>query len=657
MRYRGMWSLVAVLGLACGDVPRETVKSTPAVLVRVEEEAAGTACALGGRAIRRGTDRNGDGQLADEEVEAVDYVCRSEAPPPGEPVVLLTQTPEAPGANCAAGGVLVRAGADTNGNGVLEDAEVTRSFYGCQTEPEAPLAVRTRERNEPPGAHCAEGGVAIQAGADANRDGVLSDDEVESTSYVCGEPEYPVLTRTEAIATGTECADGGSRVFAGRDDNANGVLEASEVETTLTLCRARPENWTYYGEYTIRNAADVVALAGVGHITGLLRIEASSAEQIELPLLKTVRGLVIQNNLLLERFSSDLQFVNGAAVVQDNPLLEYVDLEGGQIKGDVIITRNARLGSFNVSSLTDISGHVVVEDNASLTGLWGLDPVRHIGGNLTVKNNASLLHVGWASTGGSDGPRSILGQLTVLQNPKLSAFVTQLAVMGGGITVQDNPKLEHFRVQGLTALPGSLVLRGNPVLHWLEGLETLRLVQGDLHLEGLQFMEQLHLDALEHVGGDFRFIDNDAIYGLQYLEKLVSIGGGLFLTDNLLMSDPRFPILRSVNNGVVLERNANMTHVGGLSGLRMLLWLEVNDNPKLSRLTGISNLVTAYTVKVSGNPELTALDLSALSWVDTLTLTNNTKLPTCLATALRTQVAAHLGSSTISGNLEPSSCP
>lgn len=62
-------------------------------------------------------------------------------------------------------------------------------------------------------------------------------------------------------------------------------------------------------------------------------------------------------------------------------------------------------------------------------------------------------------------------------------------------------------------------------------------------------------------------------------------------------------------NGVVLERNANLTHVGGLSDLRTLL-------------------------------------------------TNNTKLPTCLATALRTQVAAHLFSSTISGNLEPStSCP
>ncbi|KFA87567.1 hypothetical protein Q664_46960 [Archangium violaceum Cb vi76] len=650
-----MWSLVAVLGLACGDVPRETVKSTPAVLVRVEEEAAGTACALGGRAIRRGTDRNGDGQLADAEVEAVDHVCRSEAPPPGEPVVLLTQTPEAPGANCTAGGVLVRAGADTNGNGVLEDAEVTRSFYGCQTEPEAPLAVRTRERNEPPGAHCAEGGVAIQAGADANRDGVLSDDEVESTSYVCGEPEHPVLTRTEAIAAGTECADGGSRVFAGRDDNANGFLEASEVEKTLTLCRARPDYWTYYGEYTIRNAADVVALARVGHIMGLLRIEASSAEQIDLPLLKTVRGLVIQNNPLLKRFSSGLEYVNGGVVVLDNPLLKYVDLAGGPIKGDVIITRNARLVSFSVSDLTDISGHVVVEDNASLTELWGLASVRHIGGNLTVKNNASLHHSGWASIGFS-GPRSILGQLTVLQNPELAEFATQLAVMGGGITVQDNPKLEHFRVHGLTSLPGSLVLRGNPVLYWLQGLETLRLVQGDLHLEGFQFLDQLHLDALEHVGGSFRFIDNDAIYGLQYLEKLVSIGGWLVLTDNLLLSNPRFLTLRSAN-GVVLERNANLTYAGGLSDLRSLLWLEVNDNPKLSQLRGLSNLVTAYTVKVSGNPELASLDLSALSWVESLTLTNNTKLPTCLAMALRTQVAAHLFSTTISGNLEPSSCP
>jgi hypothetical protein len=652
-----MWSLVAVLGWACdsGERPNEAVKPAPTVLVRVDDEAPGAACTLGGRAIRRGPDRNGDGQLSDEEVEAVDHVCRSEASP-GGPAVLMTQTPESPGTNCAAGGVLVRAGADTNGNGLLEDAEVTRSFYGCQAEPQAAPKVRTREKNEPPGTHCAEGGVAIQAGADTNRDGVLSDDEVETTAYVCGQSERAVLTKTEALAAGTTCSNGGSRVLAGRDDNADNVLDASEVETSVTICNAR-EDWTYYGDYTIRNAADVVALTGVGHIDGGLLIQASTAEQIELPLLKTVRGLVLQNNPLLKRVSTRLQFVMGSVVIQGNPLLEYTTLEGGQIQGDVVLSRNEHLLSFSMNSLTDVSGNVVVEDNAALSSLNSLVEVRHIGGSLTVKNNASLESSGWAYQPAVRGPITLLGQLSVVNNPKLKTFDTVLERVGRGITLQDNPKLLSFGVEGLTALPDSLVVRGNTVLSALPGLGSLRSVGGDLHLEGLRFLDQLHLEALEHVGGDFRFIDNDAIYGLQYLTKLVSIGGALVLTDNLLLSDPRFSTLRSVDNGVVLERNANLTHVGGLSSLRTLQGLVVNDNPKLTRLTGLAKLETAYAVEVSGNPELTSLELSALSWVETLTLTNNTKLPTCLATALRTQVEAHLLDSTISGNLEPSTCP
>ncbi len=43
-----------------------------------------------------------------------------------------------------------------------------------------------RVTNEPPGAHCASGGIRVDAGVDTNANGVLDANEITSTGYVCG---------------------------------------------------------------------------------------------------------------------------------------------------------------------------------------------------------------------------------------------------------------------------------------------------------------------------------------------------------------------------------------------------------------------------------------------------------------------------------------
>ena len=666
MKTRGLLGLSAVVWLACGEqkVPPQPEPAVPhpAVLVRVEEEAVGTACALGGKAIRRGTDRDGDGQLTDAEVESVDYVCRTEAPSgpppstPPAPPVLLTQTPEAPGMNCSAGGVLVRAGADTNRDGVLDDEEVTKSFYGCQPEPAEALAVLAREKSEPAGVHCAEGGVAIQAGTDANKDGVLSDDEVETTTYVCGEAARAVLTKSVPIAAGAQCVEGGTRVLAGSDGNGNNVLEDAEVTSEVVVCRARLPGWTYVGDYTIQNEVDVTALEGVGHISGQLRIETSTVEDIDLPFLHTVNArLLIQNNPKLKSFSMRLGSMGGSVTIQDNPALTSFSLSGGKmLQGDFTITHNEHLTNFSVYNPLYVSGNVTVEDNAALFSLGGLRTLHHIGGNLTVKNNAALGTAGWSFI---EGPVSIGGQLTVAQNPQLQFFDTRLEQVGKDIRIQDNAKLSFFKVKELTSLAGGLVLKNNPVMTLLQGLESLRSVGGDLHLEGSDGLDVLPLDALEHVGGDFSFIDIAWVPNFYRLGRLLSISGNLRLTDNSHLGTPQFPHLSSVGKGVTIERNARMTHLSGLNSLRSLESLTVSGNPELLSLGALGSLRYVPIVNISDNPQLTTLGLPELWFVNHLDIMNNEKLSTCLATELRTQVATHLQSSTIDGNLVTPGCP
>jgi hypothetical protein len=99
-------------------------------LIRLTPEAPGANCTLGGTRVSVGPDTNGDGVLQDGEVTSLSFVCNGQTGPSGQPS-LIRLTPEAPGANCVFGGTLVAVGLDSNGDGVLQDGEVTSTTYVC----------------------------------------------------------------------------------------------------------------------------------------------------------------------------------------------------------------------------------------------------------------------------------------------------------------------------------------------------------------------------------------------------------------------------------------------------------------------------------------------------------------------------------------------
>jgi OmcA/MtrC family decaheme c-type cytochrome len=122
-----------------------------------------------------------------------------EAGPPGAPGApgeagapglgaLVKTSAEPAGGNCAAGGTKVEAGLDANANGVLDAAEITSTAYICNGDAGANgLAMLVRTTAEPAGVNCPNGGRKIEVGLDANGDGILQDAEVApaSTTYVC----------------------------------------------------------------------------------------------------------------------------------------------------------------------------------------------------------------------------------------------------------------------------------------------------------------------------------------------------------------------------------------------------------------------------------------------------------------------------------------
>src|SRR5215470_8323736 len=83
----------------------------------------------------------------------------------GSTTLVSTQT-EPAGTNCAAGGVKIQVGVDTNGNGVLDSGEVNaqETRFVCNGASGNSL-VKTSP--EPAGANCPSGGLRVDTGVDA----------------------------------------------------------------------------------------------------------------------------------------------------------------------------------------------------------------------------------------------------------------------------------------------------------------------------------------------------------------------------------------------------------------------------------------------------------------------------------------------------------
>lgn len=189
-------------GMACDIGSYESAPlpdTSGVVLIDITAEPAGGNCANGGQRIDVGTDIDGDSTLDPSEVESTSYVCNGQPGNPGNP-----------------------------GN------------------PGSAVLVETNAELE--GDNCAGGGVRIDAGVDDNRDGILDAEEIDSTTYVCngsngtdGQSPGASLIRVDALGTGTNrCEFGGSQIHVGIDDNGDGMLDDDEIDSSSLVCNADP---------------------------------------------------------------------------------------------------------------------------------------------------------------------------------------------------------------------------------------------------------------------------------------------------------------------------------------------------------------------------------------------------------------------------------
>lgn len=115
---------------------------------------------------------------------------------------LATTSAEAPGTNCAGGGIKIQVGVDADGDNVLDPEEVKTTSYVCNGTSGHSSLVATAA--EPAGANCPFGGTKIETGLDLNDDGTLAPEEVDrdSTSYVCNIAPSGTISPSTGVVVG-----------------------------------------------------------------------------------------------------------------------------------------------------------------------------------------------------------------------------------------------------------------------------------------------------------------------------------------------------------------------------------------------------------------------------------------------------------------------
>lgn len=297
---------------------------------------------------------------------------------------------ENPGSKCTAGGVSIQSGIDADNDGTLDDDEVsadqtrvicngTNGENGTNgTASDAGtngLTALTRVTAEPDGANCAAGGSKIEVGLDADDDGTLSTEEVQSTSYVCN----------------------------GTSGSAQKII---------------------YGDVTIENDSDLGELAGVEVITGDLTIISATGGVLTLPSLKVVGGTIevpgsggelglagaapspltaislpnLERASALDIYNTDALVTFGAPKLArvDSIYISSNDALGTSLSFPLLadarriqVSNNGYLSTISFAMLAN-GGDLTIRDNDVLAGLNM--PLLSSAGFVNVYDNAMLAH-------------------------------------------------------------------------------------------------------------------------------------------------------------------------------------------------------------------------------------------------------------------------
>jgi hypothetical protein len=611
------------------------------------------------------------------------------------------------------------------------------ALAACGNDPSSADDLLTRRDPIAPGTECPHGGTAVQAGADTDGDGVLDDDEIEQTEVVCDPGAGDTLTREDPIPAGALCPSGGTAVHTGVDDDGDGVLDDDEIDDTVNVCAA---DEILEGNFTGADWDDpdrVAALQAARVVTGSLDV-AGVTGAIALPKLELVGGDLAVTAQLVSLHVDALRLIGGDVYLDpatiDNLTFPALERIGGSLEVDyngaddllsapalTAIGGSATLGflcfgTLDVPSLASVGGDLFFDESAfdevhldALTTVEGdftiwnpalqaleLPALRTVGGELSDLSATSLERIEMPQL-------DSLGGLDLYEAPILDTLtLTSLTTVTGRLWIDDAPQLGSLALPSLLSVGDDVFVATTPALTAFSAPQLRELnadAGGDINVHSLLLYQtaisQLSLPSLQTAGGTINvreqpsltaidlpvltraealFADTDPLlvsihaplltqtlsFDVAYVPALVDVDLSalqrltyLTLQGCGLTDLAGFPSLQWVG-ALSIHDLDHLTDLSGPTELSAISRLEIHDCDVLTSLTGLSG-VTAIGGDVSivangalasmdgvaglhaingrltiqANATLTNLDdLAALTWVGgPVTITGNTQLP------------------------------
>jgi hypothetical protein len=557
---------------------------------------------------------------------------------------ILSRSEPASDRDCPNGGTTLLTGADRDGDGVLGDAEVAHAQTVCRG---ATVPTVVRIDAEPAGAHCPGGGKAVRSGADRNGDGVLEDAEVTATTYACERDAvyYGDFTAAQWHDPQAVARLGDAEVVIG-----NIAMGDSKALDPVSL----PRLLIVHGSITIGDGAGAaIELPSLTEITGDLSAHTAAVHgRFALPSLVRVGGTVDVGLPGADEVEAPvLRQIGGSLLVSGSGIAEVAMPRLASIGGSLSVIDTA-LAELPLPALQTVGVNVIIGDNRALTSVAGLAALATVSHTLSIVDNAALATVElpalqFVGDGSFNANATIGGDAVVaVRLPALFQVRGRLRLHGRALASLKAPQLWNAGSVELTSTPAlaevdlatlerigaagldgdrtvSVLIQGTGLTH--VPLPSLATADGELAFRDDPALVDVTLPVLSRAGSVVVARDaaltSIALSGLGgELSDLViqkapvtslALGQLTAITARFELNDTQLTTFDGARldsvGGLVLIGNARLADLRALTGVRRLDAIFATRNGALTSLTGLEGIDSIGDVSLWGNPALTSL--------------------------------------------------
>jgi hypothetical protein len=308
-----------------------------------------------------------------------------------------------------------------------------------------------------------------------------------------------------------------------------------------------------------------------------------------------------------DRIDGDLRIGDQVENLRGLTQLKYIG-------GSLLINKNAKLVNLTgLDNLTEIAGDLALTSLDRLKNLRGLERVEKLGGGLYLDDLPELDNLL-----GLDGLDTISADLDLVDLTKATTMVAlgRVQHIGGNVRIQNCDFQTLAGFNGIQTLYGEVNISFNPNLDSLKGAENLQEIKGDFILKGNSDLvllgrprTRMGIYQLERVGGDLIIEDNDALGSLLGLNDLNTIDERLRLWKNDgLRTIIDLVGLTHVGDEILVSECHSLKDLYGLHNLNRAYALNIIQNNALISLYGLHNILEVEDYWIIGsNPSMTVV--------------------------------------------------